>query len=282
MPVTGVHTPSFLSIIIDKIFEHHAHAVAVGIGADDHVRVHLVRVADGQREGLRVLRVGALHRGEGAVRLFLFLHHGDVLVPGLFERRAHQLVARAVQGRVDDLQLHARAGKQVLVRAERKDMVYIGFVHFAADDADKRTFKRRQHIDRKGIERLHFPEHRVCRVRRDLAAVRAVGLEAVVLRGIMAGRYHDACCAVQVLDGEAQLRRGAKTVEQVHLNAHVGDDFRGILRKLAAEMPGIVGDGNAAFAFRRAGFQQVRGQALGGTAHGVYVHAVGAHAQDAP
>ena len=45
-----------------------AQTVAVRVGAEDHVRAHLVRQLDGQRERAGVLGVGHLHGGEVAGR----------------------------------------------------------------------------------------------------------------------------------------------------------------------------------------------------------------------
>ena len=84
-----------------------------------------------------------------------------------------------------------------------------------------------------------------------------------------------------MLDGEAQLRRGAQRVEQIHANALLRQHARGILGELPREAAAVVRDGHALLARVRALRDQLVAQTRRRAAHGVYVHAVRARAQNA-
>ena len=95
----------------------------------------------------------------------------------------------------------------------------------------------------------------------------------------MAGGDHDAGGRALEADGIAQFRGGAQGVEQVDVDAVVGQDVRGDFGEQAGVVAAVVRDAHAGGAVHM-GLDVVR-EALGGHAHGVLVHAVGTHAHDA-
>ena len=113
----------------------------------------------------------------------------------------------------------------------------------------------------------------------DLAAVGAVDLVAVVLGGVVAGRYTDARAAAQVAHRPGKGGRGFQPGVKVGRDAVGGQHPGGFPAEQFALAAAVVGDGHL---LGQVGAVQVVGQALGGPADGVDVHAVGAGADDAP
>ena len=85
--------------------DHNADAVGIRIGADDEVAADLLGKVDGQIKTLGILRVRAYHRREGAVHDHLLRDRGYVLDAQALEGFGDKLVARAVEGCVDDFEL---------------------------------------------------------------------------------------------------------------------------------------------------------------------------------
>jgi len=77
---------------------------------------------------------------------------------------------------------------------------------------------------------------------RDLPAVREAALEAVIVRRVVAGRDDHARVGAEVADREAQLRRRAGIGEEVRLAPQLGPGRGEEFRKVAGEMPDIMGD----------------------------------------
>ncbi len=90
--------------VIVAIFAGHAHAVGVGVGGQQQVGVHLFAQVDALLHGLADFRIGVRTRGEVAVGLFLFGHHGDIRHAGALQHRGHGDEARAIERRVHQLQ----------------------------------------------------------------------------------------------------------------------------------------------------------------------------------
>ena len=113
----------------------------------------------------------------------------------------------------------------------------------------------------------------------DLAAVAPKHFVAVVLLGVVAGGDHNAGGGVLDADAVAQFRGGTQILEKIHLDAVVAKNLGRYLRKQTGVVAAVVADAHAGSTFHL--FLDVVGEALGGHAHSVLVHAVGAHAHDA-
>jgi hypothetical protein len=84
--------------------DHDAHAVGIRVGADDEVHAVFLGQLHRQIEALGILRVGGDHGGEVAVDDHLLRHAQQVLDAQRPQRLRHQLVAAAVERRVDELE----------------------------------------------------------------------------------------------------------------------------------------------------------------------------------
>ena len=113
----------------------------------------------------------------------------------------------------------------------------------------------------------------------DLAAVAPEHLVAVVFLGVVAGGDHDAGRGLFEADAVAEFRRGTQALEQVHLDAVIGEDLGRYFCEQAGIVAAVVADAHAGLSLHMG--LDVVGEALGGHAHRVFVHAVGAGAHDA-
>ncbi len=113
-----------------------------------------------------------------------------------------------------------------------------------------------------------------------LRSVRPVSLVSVVLSGVMRSGDHHAALAPQFPDGEAEFGGRTERVEQEYLEPVRGENIGYPLGKLAAPVAAVVPHGHPDLLSGKRCGKIVR-QPLRGHPHGVYVHAVGAHAHDA-
>jgi len=111
-----------------------------------------------------------------------------------------------------------------------------------------------------------------------LAAVRAVDLEAVILGGIVAGRDADADPAGKRAHGIAQGGNGLESGIEICLNAVRGQNAGGFPGKAFTIYPAVVSDGGA---LGKARFVQIIGYGLRCAADDMDVHAVRACAEHA-
>ena len=111
-----------------------------------------------------------------------------------------------------------------------------------------------------------------------LAAVRAVDLEAVILGGIVAGRDADADPAGKRAHGIAQGGNGLESGIEICLNAVRGQNAGGFPGEAFTIYPAVVSDGGA---LGKARFVQIIGYGLRRAADDMDVHAVCAHAENA-
>ena len=255
-----------------------AHAVAVRVRAQEQVRLHLTAQGQTPLHGLPDLRVGVGAGGEAAIRGLLLRHHGQLCHAHLLQQLFHALQAGAVEGGVHQPQpAHVAAGPQGQHR------VHEGVQAVLADGADQalgggRVVIRQLHAV-KAVGFLHGGQDPLRRLGGNLTAVRAVDLVAVVLGGVVTGGDAHAGPAAQIPYRPAQGRGGLQTGVEVGGDA-VGRQHPGRLPgKEGPLQPAVVGDGHAP---GQAGGVEVVGQALGGPADGVDVHAVGPRPQHAP
>ena len=111
-----------------------------------------------------------------------------------------------------------------------------------------------------------------------LAAVRAVDLEAVILGGIVAGRDADADPAGKRAHGIAQGGNGLESGIEICLNAVRGQNAGGFPGEAFTVYSTVVSDGGA---LGKARFVQIIGYGLRRAADDMDVHAVCAHAENA-
>ena len=115
----------------------------------------------------------------------------------------------------------------------------------------------------------------------DLCAVVPVGFVAVILARVVAGGDVDTALTAQVTDGKRYFGRGAQVVEEVDLDAVGREDGCRNLGELAAVVAAVVAYDDGDLVAVLEALVQVVGQALGGGAYGIDVHAVAAGTHDA-
>ena len=126
---------------------------------------------------------------------------------------------------------------------------------------------------------LDFRVHHGGGIVRHLAAVGAVGLEAVVLGGVVGGGDHDAGVRLVVPGGEGQGGDGHQRVVNPHPDAVRGQNAGGVPGEHVGIDAAVVGNGDQPAA--ALGLDPVR-QTLGGLPDDVNIHPVAARAQNAP
>ncbi len=219
-----------------------ADAVGVGVRGQGEVGALARGLGEREREGLGVLGVGRADGGEGAVVLGLL---GDER--GLHAEPAkggddHD-VAGAVQVGEDDA--GGVPAQDLGIGHARAQAVEVGGLGGGGNGARGRAVGGGQGRDRAGAERLDAGDDRGVVGRQDLAAVAEVALEAVVVGRVVAGGDDDAGVGAEMPDGEAELRRGARAVEQPRLAAEGAPGRGDRLGERAREVPDVVGDDQA-------------------------------------
>ncbi len=114
-----------------------------------------------------------------------------------------------------------------------------------------------------------------------LGAVAEIGLEAVVVGGVVAGGQHNAGVRIQFTDGKGDFRRGAGAVEQIDVAAQVRADSGTEFGKVTGEMARIVPDDQPGLSSRVCGlhvFFHIDDQAAHRTPHVEVIHAGRSHA----
>ena len=124
------------------VADHDAHAVTVGIGAQNKVGADLVRQFDGQIKALGILGIGGGHGGEVAVQHHLLLHAVQVLDAQTPQGFRHQLPAAAVERGVDHLEGVGHLGHGLAVVDHGHDLFHKGAVRLLAHDLDETGLHR--------------------------------------------------------------------------------------------------------------------------------------------
>ena len=115
----------------------------------------------------------------------------------------------------------------------------------------------------------------------NLCTVIPVGLVAVVDLRIVRGSDVHTALAAQATDGIAHFGSGARSLKQIDLDAVGAEDVGDRLGKQAAVVAHVMTHDHRDLVQVLEGLVQVVGQALGGAAHRVDVHAVAASAHNA-
>ena len=269
--------------VFPALFLHiDAEAVGVGVGGEHKIGVLLLRKREREREGGAVFGIGIFERREVPVGRFLFGHDEDLLEAELFQDPSHGQVARAVQGRVDDLDVLRFLLKRFGAQNERLDGGKVRSVHLFPDRDEEPARLRFLFGDAPDVfirDGIHEGDDALVVGRHDLAAVRKIHFIAVVFGRVVARRDDDARRCLQVPDGEGEHGRGAQALEEVRLHAVGGEDARRIVRKFFGTAAAVVSDDDAPVP--SLGVEE-RGKALGRSADGIFVHAVAARTQNAP
>ena len=257
----------------------HTHAVGVGVAGKDDVGVDVLGQLYGHLHGSLLLGVGAGGCGEIAVGSGLFLHDIDIREAQFLQHARNEGDARAVQRSIDNLQvvvfLYQFGVQGVLLDAVQIDAIdilpYYLDVGFAAAHLHIfETLDFHHLVNHIGVVRGH-----------QLAAVVPVGLVAVVLLGVVAGRHHHTRLAAEVAHGKRKLGSGTQCLEQIYMEAVCGQHIGSNLGKLAAVVAAVVAHSSLDGIGCGEALLHIVGQALGGHSHRVFVHAVGAHAHNA-
>ena len=269
--------------VVVAVLAGHAHAVGIGVGCQQQVGVHLLAQVDAALHGLANLRVRIRAGGEVPVGLLLLGHHGDVGDARAREHGGHRDQARAVERRIHQLQ--RRGGNLLIgkvVHRARQHRVVVALKHRVVDPAD--GARGDGFVEVHGLhagKRIGFGNGRRNGRRRlggYLAAVGAVGLVAVVGRGVVARRHADAARAAQIAHGPRKRRHRGDARVHVHGHTVGGQDGGRRLHEQLALVAAVARDCHR----RRVEVRvQVVGETLRRTADGVDVHAVRARPDNA-
>ena len=227
--------------------------------------------------GFADFRVGIRAGGEVPIRCFLLRHHRHMGRTQLGQQFFYALQAGAVQRGVHQLELlNAGAIANALVIYSLYKIIQ-AFVVNAHNAACLHTgFIIHQLYAVKAVHFFDCSQNFICHFQRDLAAIGAIHFIAVVLGRVVAGCNADACPAAQIAHRPGKCGRGLQprvhaggnAVCRQHAGSFAGEQF--------AVIAAVMRNGDL---FGQVGRVQVIGQALGGLAHRVQVHAVGARPQ---
>ena len=194
----------------------------------------------------------------------------------LFQQLFHTFQTRAVQRGVDELErVDARAVADALVIDSLHKIIEAFFVNCHNAARGGGSVKICQPDIVKAINFFDSCQNFLGSLQRDLAAVRAVDLVAVVLSGVVAGRHADARAAAEVPHRPRKRRGRLKPGVHAGGNAVRGQHAGGLAGEQRTVMAAVVGDG---YLFGQAGRIEVVRQPLRCLAHGVEVHPVRARA----
>ena len=154
------------------------------------------------------------------VRLLLLFYDGHVPDSQLLRQLFDAFKSRAVERRVDKLQIRNSFSAADTLRVNG---IYKRIQYPVWDVPDTPGGQRRIKVHGfcagKIVHVLQQRNHALCRLRRHLAAVGAVDLIAVVFRRVVAGRNADAEAAVQMAHGKTQRRNRLKAGVEIGCDA---------------------------------------------------------------
>ena len=218
------------------IADHGSDTVGVGIRTDDEVAVHFLGQVHRQIEAFRILRVRANDCREIAVDHHLFGHRINMLHSQALQRFGNQLVAAAVERRIDNAELIRHCLDGIRVNSLLHDLLKEGLVGFLADHGDLAVFDCFFVIAGLEAGEEVCLRHAFCNcvglLRGQLSTVRPVDFIPVVLLRVVAGGNIEACGCAIVADGKAQLRSRTQCVKDPDIDSvrsHYRCGFFGIL-----------------------------------------------------
>ena len=256
----------------------NADSVAVRIGCEQQVRLDLIAETQAAFKGLTDLRIRIGACGEVAVRQLLLLDDGDILDADALEDLANRLIARAVERSIDDLQVALRANIGMDALCEHVFIeIFDDILPDIGDHAGLDGFlKIAGFYIIEHIQRIDLADDSICDIQRDLAAVGAVGLIAVVLCRIVAGRHHDTRRAAQCTDRKGEHRGRHQLGVDMHLDAVCSEHGSGSLCECIGLDTAVVGDCDARCL---KGLLDIISKALRCAANGIDIHSVGTGAE---
>ena len=238
----------------------------------------LVGKVNGKIEALGIFGVGGNNGGEIAVDHHLLGDADEMLDAELRQRLRHELVAAAVERRIDKREIVRDLFDGLVIVDHAHDVCHEFLIAVRANERDEPGGDRLVivHGPHAG-EDVDFGELRCDRggvLRRQLRAVGPVDLVAVVFLRIVAGGDIDARLTAVFAHGEGKLRRGAQSFKQVDLHSVCRHDAGGGAGKLLRVVAAVHADGDAArFRLRALGADHI-GEALRCPADDVPVHIV--------
>ena len=196
------------------------------------------------------------------------------------QRLRHEVPARTVKRRVDDLEPVGHAADNVRVDRLAQNVGQKRLVRLRAHELHKALTHRVVKVHAldivEDVQPLHVFGDGGSVLRRELRPVGPVDLVAVILFRVVAGRDVQAGRGAVVLDGERQLRRRAQGVENAHMDAVGRHDARRLVGKALTVDAAVEADGDAARTRALAlGLDDLR-ERLRGVADDVNVHAAAA------
>ena len=258
----------------------NAHAVGVGVGSQHQVCTGLGGQFQTQLQCLEDLGVGVGAGGEVAVGVLLLGHDGDIgdahIVQHMSDRHQTGTIQRAVH------QLQAGSLAQARAHLTGLNGIIQCLLAVVAHKADQALL----HALGKGdvlctgqhIRLLDLIVHDGSSIIGHLAAIRAVGLVAVVLGRVVRSRDHDTSIALVVTGSKAQCRHRHQSIVNAHLDTVCRQNACGGLGKDIALQAAVVADRHSLAA--ALSLDPVC-QTLRGLTHNIDIHTVGASAQNA-
>ena len=229
-----------------RAFHGDTDTVCVGVGCQHEVCADFLRQIQALFKSSEDLGVGIGAGGEIAVRIFLLGNDGDIGDAHILEDAGHGDEAGAVQRRVD--QLEAGGLAQTRTDLAGFDRLIEGFLTVVADEFDESLFHafREGHVFGAGqdiglLDRV--VDNSGC-VIGHLAAVGAVGLEAVVLGGVVGSGDHDTRVAVVITGSKAQCGDRHQLVIDADIDAVGGQDACCVAGKVPAFQTAVIADGD--------------------------------------
>ena len=229
---------------------HGADTVGIWVGSDYQIASDLLCKVDREVEALRIFGVRAGNGREAAVDDHLLRHGVEMLYSQAVQHFGDELIAAAVERRVDDLEFVRNVGDGLLVDSHPEHLLHEQFVGLFAEYLDPAGLygfvviaglEAREHVNG-----FHLLCNGLSLLRRELRPVGPVDLIAVIFLGVVAGGDIESGCSAVMQDGEAQLRSRAQGLEQAHADAVCSHDAGGLLGEAAAVYAAVMRDGNAA------------------------------------
>ena len=273
--LVAVKQQIFAAVVADNA----ADTVGVGVGSQDNVGVHFLALGDSHCHCRSILGVGGIHSGEIAGGNILFGNMDNVGEAIVAQRVGNELHTGAVDRGVYNLEVGV-ALDHLGVERQSLDIGKELLVHSVADNLDK--FRIALELDvLYGFDTVNVVDD-IHIVRGDnLCAVAPVCLIAVVLLGVVRSGDVYAALAAQLTDSIGEFGSRTERIEQIYLDAvgreNVCDDFS----EFAGVVTHVVAHNNTYLGQVGESLVQIVGEALGCSAYGVYVHAVGACAHNA-
>ena len=211
------------------VARRNAEAVAVGVGRDDDIGIHLVRKLKRRFIRKRGLGIGAFCCRKIGIRRTLLLdrHH---IVAKVGKHMPHGDIARTVlRGKY-----HTKVAGIHAAQRYRLDRAIVFLVNAVVKNADKSVCL----IDTKGtdIERIadggYAFDDLGSLAKTALASLGILYFVAVVLRRVVRRRYHYAARRAEMTHGKGKFRCRAKRIEQPRMNAVRGKNTGCCQRKL--------------------------------------------------